>query len=325
MPDIESMDDEEKNSSVEDVGAENRSEKKQVSTSHDDSVSGVEETETPKIPKKHAPKDCFSLLQNGSLWFGLLVPLLQICIYAMFLFGAKIGWLDSVSRKSTADLIFGNGPSAYLFEADYNDYAHIHRNVSGIDGINATLASEAIYFDENVPVSNIYLQVAKGLAMISYVLVPEAGIADLIKAIHQRPSGCSCVCSCFCNFDRFVSRLRFFHSWLAIWTVAVLIIASNEIMDVFLNFAAMNFASDIDEKAFELAQKGVFGEKLKKEAKSIADGEAEPEEQKEVKAHRTGMALVGTFFSLMFLLDASPVTLMGVLRVLPPYPIFMEE
>jgi len=63
--------------------------------------------------------------------------------------------------------------------------------------------------------------------------------------------------------------LRFIQSFLAIIATLLLIVTSEDVVDIILNFAAVNFISALDEVAFELAKYGKYGPQLEKAANDI--------------------------------------------------------
>lgn len=227
------------------------------------------------------PEDCFSLLvseRKGKHWgayvFGTLVPLLQMTIFVFFLVYTAA---SATVEKYIDDSINIPGDSA-------NHWAHDHMYEDTDD-------EYIFWFKKNV---DIMLPYSQAVAMISYTLFPEGGMADLVKSIQQLRTG-----------NPLVSVFRLVHCFLALFAVAILIMTSNEIIDVFLNFAAMNFAADLDEQAFKLAMEGVFGEALQVEAVYITDIKEKSklsveEKKKQVRAHWIAMALVGIGFGLIF-------------------------
>eukprot|EP00957_Ditylum_brightwellii_P120764 9211850-Ditylum_brightwellii.AAC.1 len=51
----------------------------------------------------------------------------------------------------------------------------------------------------------------------------------------------------------------------------LLIVTSDDVIDIILNFAAVNFISNLDEAAFDLAKWGKYGPALEREAKNIEE------------------------------------------------------
>jgi len=67
----------------------------------------------------------------------------------------------------------------------------------------------------------------------------------------------------------FSSVLRFTQGMLAIIAVLLLVMTSSDVIDIILNFTAVNFISAMDDVAFRLATWGKYGTTLGKEAKRI--------------------------------------------------------
>ena len=53
--------------------------------------------------------------------------------------------------------------------------------------------------------------------------------------------------------------LRFIQGFLAIIATFLLIVTSDDVIEIVLNFAAVNFISNLDEVGFELAKWGKYG------------------------------------------------------------------
>ncbi len=115
------------------------------------------------------------------------------------------------------------------------------------------------------------------IAFLAYVVFPESALQDIVNACKYFPSPFytdlgdghhkwHMVFSCI---------LRFTQGFLGILSAWVLIVTSETVVDVILNFAAMSFVSSLDESAFELAQNGVFGPLLRNEANGIAEGKSD--------------------------------------------------
>lgn len=85
---------------------------------------------------------------------------------------------------------------------------------------------------------------------------------------------------------------------------------------MFLNFAALNFACEFDEKAFQKAKEGLFGQGLKQQAETIADSETtldEAEENEKRRAQYIAMTAVGIFFAIVFAMDFTDYTITSLL------------
>jgi len=63
--------------------------------------------------------------------------------------------------------------------------------------------------------------------------------------------------------------LRFVQGIMAVFAVFLLVMTEDSVIDIVLNFTAVNFISKLDDTAFFLAKCGKFGPRLRREAKSI--------------------------------------------------------
>lgn len=286
--------------------------------------------EEAKEEKKY-PQDCFSLIElNGPIrgfrpfLFGMFVILFQVAIYSVYLYNAVgsarapeyirdyYGFAKDFDQSDRWKPMFKD------YDSDPSEWAHTHENIyykntttwtmmhtpdedgyiyHGIDEYNETLSSRPFWYRATVIAGN---GLAQALAMLAYVLFPEGGMEDFIKTIQALGGGCTCA-------SPFVVVLRLLHSLLAIYTVAVLIMDSSQPIDVFLNFAAMNFVSQLDESAFGFAKDGMFGETLEKETTNIAEGDGDkylaynPKPQFKRTAYHIAMAIVLILFIVAFL------------------------
>lgn len=69
---------------------------------------------------------------------------------------------------------------------------------------------------------------------------------------------------------RFSCTLKFIQGLLATFSTLLLVVTSNQVVDIILNFTAVNFISNLDDHAFHLAKSGDFGPALQREAERIA-------------------------------------------------------
>ena len=112
---------------------------------------------------------------------------------------------------------------------------------------------------------------ARIVSLVAYLLFPSSTQRGLIKAlqlypwcdpkIEDIPAGCS----------RLSCILRFTQSNLAITVVFLLIMKSEDILEIILNFTAVNVISNLDDDAFYIARSGILGSKVREEAKRIGN------------------------------------------------------
>ena len=210
--------------------------------------------EKVKTPEKDAtqkyPTDSYSLIAlNGpqptllwyELWsdqgsfyfflFGLLVFLFQIALYGTMLFGETDRRWGTVTDNGNPD-----------WDIDF--------------------------FAALVPANtNSIVKAAQIISLLVYIVFPDSTLQDLLGAYRYFPR-----CSCS-NRDsdpvwmmRFACILKGLQAIFGIVTVWVLVMQSSSVTAIILNFMAVNFISDIDDRAFSLAKDGVFGLHLKAEA-----------------------------------------------------------
>lgn len=234
---------------------------------------------------KKYPEDCFSLIQLNRpstcirmrcFLFGMFVLCFQISIYAVYLLNAAAAerapdYLEDTYGEDYPQILWNGG-----------NWGHTHgkaSNVEQLDGlldgkVTEELSSKPFRWKAQVETG---IKFAQGMAMIAYIVFPEGGMSDLITAFQSLPPKCCCS-----GWSALVLVFRFIHSAIAVYTVSVLILTSATPIDVFLNFAAMSFVSQLDETAFGLAKEGTFGKVLEEESKNIAEAEGESYQKQEL-------------------------------------------
>jgi hypothetical protein len=108
-------------------------------------------------------------------------------------------------------------------------------------------------------------------AILSYCFFADESLKDVVTAVETFPrfdkaklgdkTRCMVV-SC---------ALRFIQGSLAILAVVLLVVTTSDVIEIILNFTAVNFISGFDDVAFELAKWGKYGPTLQKEAKRIEE------------------------------------------------------
>ena len=109
------------------------------------------------------------------------------------------------------------------------------------------------------------------MALLSYCIFADESLKDIVTAVEVFP-----------NFKRvrpndriycmiFSCLLRFTQGMLATIVVFLLIIDTSDVIEIILNFTAINFISAFDNVAFELAQWGKYGPRLQAEANRIGN------------------------------------------------------
>ena len=112
------------------------------------------------------------------------------------------------------------------------------------------------------------MQISLSLSLF-YMLFPDASLLDVAKAIelfprfNPRTADDKTRCIVFSCFLRVTQGL------LAIIAVFLLVMTSSDVIEIVLNFTAVNFISQMDEVAFILAKSGKYGTIYEQAAKDI--------------------------------------------------------
>jgi len=107
------------------------------------------------------------------------------------------------------------------------------------------------------------------MALLSYCVFADDGLKDVVTAVETFPKFSKAKEGDKIRCMVFSCVLRFTQGMLAIIVVLLLVINTADVIDIILNFTAVNFISGFDDVAFELAQWGKYGPKLEAEAKRI--------------------------------------------------------
>jgi len=121
---------------------------------------------------------------------------------------------------------------------------------------------KTMFFPSNVP---FIVRMTQYLAIITYTFFLGESIMDVVKAIEVMPNLNEARLLLLSNF------LRFLQGILAVVVTVVLTITSSDIVEIVLNFAAINYISSFDKVAFGHARNGRYGIFLKDEANRIVN------------------------------------------------------
>ena len=116
------------------------------------------------------------------------------------------------------------------------------------------------------PNTNGYVKAAQVVSLLVYIVFPDSTVQDLLGAYRFFPR-----CSCSNKNDdpiwmmRFACILKGSQALFGIATVWLLTLTSTSVIEIILNFTAVNFISNIDDRAYSLGKDGVFGRFLKEE------------------------------------------------------------
>ena len=109
------------------------------------------------------------------------------------------------------------------------------------------------------------------MALASYSFFADDSLKDVVKAVETFPKLSKVQPGDKVNCMIFSCFLRFSQGILATMVVFLLVINTQDVVEIILNFTAVNFISGFDEIAFELAQWGKYGPTFKAEAHRIED------------------------------------------------------
>ena len=112
------------------------------------------------------------------------------------------------------------------------------------------------------------IRAAQFISIMAFTLFPESSLMEIFKAFQYFPTS-DARKNDPNGFITLSSILRAIQGYMAVLAVFLVLITSDTVVDIILNFTALNFISGIDDDAFSLARSGMFGKGLKKEAKRI--------------------------------------------------------
>jgi hypothetical protein len=107
------------------------------------------------------------------------------------------------------------------------------------------------------------------IALISYCTFADESLKDIVTAVETFPKFSRAKPGDKVYLMVLSCALRLLQGLLATIVVFLLVIVTSDVIDIILNFTAVNFISGFDDVAFELAQWGKYGPSLKKEADRI--------------------------------------------------------
>ena len=143
--------------------------------------------------------------------------------------------------------------------------------ITEIDNPDKTWDGAMAILADFIPANaNPIVRTAQITSIASYFIFADASLQDIIRAVKCFPyakanDGDSVRCM------RLSCIFRGIQGTLAMFVVLLLIITSNTVVDLLLNFTAVNFISELDDYAFELAVSGEFNEALEEESERIAN------------------------------------------------------
>jgi cell division protein FtsB len=231
---------EEPSSFHEDEMDESRSETEE-SNDRDTNPEGDHAVNSVALGDKKYPRDCFSFLSLHAPWgtskkiyfflFGLLPFIFQMMFLILLLWSGTDELRGTVGENDNPD----SGIIASFISA----------NVSRI------------------------VRCAQVLAIAAYLIFSDSSIKDVVRAVQHFPRRSQVQPGDAVGCIGFSCLLRGVQGILAAFTLLLLVITSDNVVDIILNFAAVSFISNLNAAAFLLALSGEFGPILKEEAGRI--------------------------------------------------------
>jgi hypothetical protein len=206
----------------------------------------------PTIDQKH-PQDSYSFLalngpKKNELWtkekiffflFGLVPFIFQILFLVLLLWSETDGLRGTIGENDNPDA--GNG---------------------------TFWGALAKFIPANASRIIRYTQVT---AIAAFVVFPDSSLKDIVTSVRVFPRPSNVQSGDSAGSMKFSCLLRALQGSLAMVVTLLLVITSDAVVDIILNFTAVNFISHLDDSAFDLAMSGEFGPALQAEAERIAN------------------------------------------------------
>jgi len=209
-------------------------------------------TMKPTIDQKY-PQDSYSFLalngpKKNELWtkekiffflFGLVPFIFQILFLVLLLWSETDGLRGTMGENDNPDA-----------------------------GNEKLLDTLALFVPANASLIIRYTQVT---AIAAFVIFPDSSLRDIVTAVRVFPRPSTVQSGDSVGSLKFSCLLRALQGSLAVVVTLLLVITSDAVVDIILNFTAVNFISHLDDSAFDLAMSGDFGPALQAEAERIAN------------------------------------------------------
>ena len=104
----------------------------------------------------------------------------------------------------------------------------------------------------------------------AYVVFPDAGLKDVVTAVRNFPRSSKVQSGEQVWIMRLSCSLRLIQGASAMFATLLLIITSDNVVDIILNFTAVSFISNLDDYGYFLAVTGELGPNLQDEARRLA-------------------------------------------------------
>jgi len=115
------------------------------------------------------------------------------------------------------------------------------------------------------------VRITQFFSLVYYVVFPDASQKDIVTAVRSFPRPSKVQSGDRVASMRISCMLRAAEGISAVLATLVLIISSNTVVDIILNFTAISFISNLDDYAFRLAASGEFGKSLQAETERVAN------------------------------------------------------
>ena len=199
-------------------------------------------TENPKC--FFYPADCYSFL---SLYGPLKNP--KYFFFGLMVFAFQITFLLLMVVS--------------VIDKRWSSQSDVDNPDAGIDGFTGMIA-------QFVPAQNSPLiRGTQIIAILAYVIFADSSLHDVATSVETFPSFSKRTETDKIGCIVFLCALRFTQGILAIVVTLVLILTSQTVIDIIINFTAINFISALDNAAFGLAQWGKYGPELQEQAIAI--------------------------------------------------------
>ena len=172
------------------------------------------------------PADCYSLMSlNGPttihFWFGFLIFVFQMAFVVLILLSVLV--------------------SEYKVKIT-DDNPRDHR-------LGDIVAADA----------DPLVRTTQFISLIAMLIFADASMLDVVIAIQTFPTAKLATEKDKLYCMRFSCLLRFIQGFSALFLAFVLVVSSSSVIDIILNFTALNFISALDDVAFEFAESGKYG------------------------------------------------------------------
>ena len=191
------------------------------------------------------PRDCYSFVALGPSIKNYCIPFFFGCIVFMFQFSLL------------ALILFSK---TYFFTSKWQALSQNE------DIDNPDQSKDSFNGGSFIPANaSVMVRMTQFVAVLSFVVIGGDSLHDFTEAVMDFPRSCnrkyvwlqvSCV-------------LRGLQGLLACVTAILLVVTSNDVIDIVLNFAAIHFISSFDDTAYQLAESGCYGKTLQQTTETI--------------------------------------------------------